>query len=143
MIEIYDMMVWYATIPPSKSFLIWRLLRWMPTDEQTLKQRLCQCAVSVKMIMKPCLSFSFNVGWQRIFGVNFVIFWSSILIILRQAIFFKVFDQGWSPYFKDLILVAITNIIWTIWHDRITIKFKYKKSQLLKLINWSSKKKKN
>lgn len=109
---------------------------------KTLKQRLCQCAVSVKMIMKPCLSFSFNVGWQRIFGVNFVIFWASILIILRQAIFFKVFDQGWIPYFKELILVAITNIIWTIWHDRITIKFKYKKSQLLKLINWSSKKKK-
>jgi len=93
---------------------------------------------SVKMIMKPCLTFSFNVGRQRIFDVNFVIFWASILIILRQAIFFKVFDQGWSPQIKDLILAAITNIIWTIWHERIMIKFRDKRiAILLKLINWS------
>lgn len=110
--------IWSNNIPPSKSFLIWRLIHnKMPKDEN-LRLRdyvtisMCSlCGESEETSKHLLLQCEFaNQIWLWLKGVlNCFIDLSSIVNMM------SIRDRNWSSQLKDVSLAATINVVWVIW----------------------------
>ena len=126
-------LIWNAAIPPSKSFLVWRLIhRKMPTDDN-LCARGCHmpsmctlCGKDAETTNHLFLNCQFALSlWQwlqSIIGYNIDL--SSLLTT------FEVSKRGWSPQSKLAIIAAIINIFNIIWFCRNNYRFNNTKPNL-------------
>lgn len=118
--------IWNASIPPSKSLLMWRILHdKMPTDDHLI-ERGCQitsicnlCGVAAETSAHLFLECTFAIEiwcWlQSIINVN--------VSLHNFAEPFKIYAKNWSPQCKLVILAAIINCFNTIWYCRNQRRF--------------------
>jgi hypothetical protein len=130
--------IWNASIPPSKSMIIWRCLHLkMPTDEN-LAMRGCNlpsmCSLcgnnveSAKHLFLDCI-FSQNIwNWMAsIVQVN--------CHFLEFADVFSICSTSWSPLCNLVIAAAIVNCFYFIWYARNQSRFNDKKIHIGSIIN--------
>lgn len=122
--------IWNSVIPPSKSFISWRLLhRRLSTDENLQK---CGCiTVSVCGLYYQHAKSSDHIFFQCSFAKEI---WSWFSSIIQQSVDLSSFEsilsicnRSWSPQILDVISAAIVNIIWAISFCRNKIKFDNKR----------------
>jgi ribonuclease HI len=119
-------MVWNADIPPSKSFLAWRLMHEkLPTDEN-LMTRGCDIP-SMCSFCHSHVESSFHIFFQCDFAIKL---WSWLAGCLNTTLQFtsmddmwKLCDSNWSPQGKVTIIAAIINLLHTIWIVRNKARF--------------------
>lgn len=118
-----------SSIPPSKSFLAWRILHnRMPTDEN-LSKRGCITVSICSLCYKDA-----ETTTHLFFGCSFAHkLWSwlsdKILYPINTNSLLDVFgtgDRSWSPQVKEVFRAAVINIIWVIWFSRNQIRFNNK-----------------
>lgn len=126
-------LIWNQAIPPSKSFMVWRLFhKKMPTDEN-LKLRGCSfpsmctlCskeAESAEHLFLNCTFAKTLWSWlQSLINLNINV--SSVPSL------FDICNRGWSPQCKLVIISAIVNILNTIWSCRNNLRFNGSKPHL-------------
>lgn len=112
-------------IPPSRSFLLWRLLHQkIPTDDILQKHGwsitsiCCHCGSSSESANHLFLACPFAVNlWQW--------FSSKILQVVDTSSFLNVLNlaDNHSSQIQDLLLAGVVNIIWYIWYSRNRIRF--------------------
>jgi len=111
-------LIWHASVPPSKSFLVWRLFHdKLPTDENLIKRGLqfpsvCSlCGSNQETTSHLFLDFPFAISvWNWLSSITQLnCNLSSFMDILKIA------ERNWSPQCRTVILVACIfyfNIIW-------------------------------
>lgn len=119
-------LMWNSSIPPSKSFLAWRIMHnKLPTDENL---RNCGCTIvsicclygkmdeSTHHLFFTCQFASYLWDWfSNITGCGIDL--SSILSVLGLC------NLNWSQQLRDVILAGVLNIIWTVWSCRNSLRF--------------------
>jgi len=130
--------IWHSAIPPSKSFLVWRLFHdKLPTDENLIKRGLqfpsvCNlCGLSQETTKHLFLECSFAVNiWQWLSSViNISCNFTSFLDILKIA------ERNWSPQCRLVILAACIFCLNSIWHCRNQKRFNNKSFSSRSAIN--------
>lgn len=119
-------LIWNQFIPPSKSLLVRRLIHHkMPTDEN-LRVRgyitVSICSLS-EMSDETSEHLFFNCTFARYI-------WSWLINVLQckpdlSSILsmLSVCNSNWSSQIKHIVLAAIINSIWAIWHCRNKKRF--------------------
>jgi hypothetical protein len=119
-------LIWNVDIPPSKSFLVWRLMHGkLPTDEN-LMTRGCAMPSMCNFCHKHVES-SFHIFFECYFAIKL---WSWLAGCLNLTLQFtsmediwKLCDLSWAPQSKVTIIVAIINLLNTIWLVRNKARF--------------------
>lgn len=118
--------IWSSSIPPSRSFVVWRLLhKEFPTDEQ-LHCRGCTLVSICSLCGRATESFD-----HLFFHCSFASrLWTWLGDILQTSIdqssmlvVLSVCNKQWSSQAKDAVLSAIVHIIWFIWYSRNQLRF--------------------
>lgn len=131
-------LIWSPFIPPSKSFILWRLLHnKMPTDDQ-LKNRGCMmayvcslCCNEEETSMHLFLNCSFAKDiWSRISMIlNCQIDTSSYQSIL------SILKRNWSFQLKDIVLSSLISVICAIWYLSNQVRYKNKHASVSQAIS--------
>lgn len=131
-------LLWNSCIPPSKSFILWRIMHHkMPTDEN-LWIRGCVvvsvCSLCGRAAESTCHLFLDCCFARRLwhsFGsmINSNINLSSFHSVLSLA------TRGWSSQMHDVVIASIINILWGIWHCRNQVRFQNKIINSFQAIN--------
>ncbi|GAU28980.1 hypothetical protein TSUD_391800 [Trifolium subterraneum] len=127
--------IWSPDIPPSKSFLAWRLMHdKVPTDENLIL-RGCSI-VSMCNLCNKHVESSFHILFECEYDVRI---WSWLADCINVVIQFTSLEDmwnlcelNWSPQSKVAITVAIINLLNTIWFARNEARFNNKS------ISWRS-----
>jgi hypothetical protein len=125
--------IWSIELPPSRSFLVWRLFHdKIPTDDH-LKSRGCY----VPSMCNLCSNHeetSFHLFFECWFAIRL---WSWLAGCLNLTLQFtnmedmwKLCELNWSPQSKTTLAAAIVNLLNTIWFARNQLRFSDK------LITW-------
>lgn len=122
-------LIWSTSIPPSKSFLIWRLIHNKVPTEDKLWSRGCH----VVSICSLCCQ-DYETSDHLFFGCSFALrFWHWLSYVLNMPIdtssiqtVLSVCSRNWSFQVKDIIVSAIVNVIGGIWFCRNQLKFEGK-----------------
>lgn len=121
--------IWSNCVPPSKSFLCWRLLHnKMPCDDNLCKRgcnivSMCSlCGVAVETSDHLFLNCAFVQSiWNWL---------SSILQCNLDLSSFNsiltVCSRNWSSQVSDIVSAAVINSIWVIWKSRNSSRFENK-----------------
>jgi ribonuclease HI len=118
--------IWSSDIPPSKSFMVWRLMHEkMPTDENLMTRG---CAIpSMCNLCSKQVETTFHLFFQCDFAR---ILWSWFAGCLNLTIQFttmedmwKLCDLNWSPQSKITVTAAIINLLNTIWLAKNRARF--------------------
>lgn len=130
--------IWNGSIPPSKLFLTWRLiLNKLPADENLISRGCvvvsiyCHCKRQMETtdhLFFHCEYASFLWNWLSNL-LHASIDHSNVLSLL------SILDRNWSSQLKDVILSAITHIIWVIWLSRNLIRFENKYTSAARAIH--------
>jgi ribonuclease HI len=130
--------VWNLSIPPSKSFVIWRCLHSkIPTDDN-LSLRGCNlpsmCSLCEKhvesskhLFLECCFAKNIWSWLAAVLNVNFA--------FLDFSDIFKFCSASWSPLCKLVISAAIVNCVYFIWYARNQRRFADKKVHYSTAIN--------
>jgi ribonuclease HI len=127
--------VWSSDIPPSRSFMVWRLMHdKMPTDENLMIRG---CAIpSMCNLCNKQEETTFHIFFQCDLAVKI---WSWLAGCLNITIQFtsmedmwKLCELNWSPQSKITMTAAIINLLNTIWFVRNQARFNNN------LISWRS-----
>lgn len=131
-------LIWSSSVPPSKSFLLWRILHnKCPTDDQ-LWMRGC-LVVSVCSICGKAYESTMHLFFGCSFA-NRLWNWLSSFLSLHvdssslQSILI-ICNGNWSSQVKDIIVAAIVNIVWVIWFCRNKLRFDGKRISYEAAIN--------
>jgi ribonuclease HI len=127
--------IWSIDLPPSKSFLVWRLFHdKIPTDEH-LKGRGCYIP-SMCNLCSNHEETSFHLFFECWFAIRL---WSWLAGCLNLTLQFTNMEDMWKlcelnfpPQSKITLAAAIINLLNTIWFARNQLRFKDK------LISWRS-----
>lgn len=122
-------LIWSIAIPPSRSFLLWRILHnRMPTDEH-LQSKGCTL-VSVCPLCMQDFETTAHIFLNCSYATNL---WNWLSIILRVPIdhssfsgILAVIKRQWSMKLKDVVLSAVIHILWAIWSNRNLCRFENK-----------------
>jgi hypothetical protein len=127
--------IWNVDIPPSKSFLVWRLMHEkLPTDENMMT-RGCDIP-SMCNFCNHHVETSFHIFFECQFAIKL---WSWLAGCLNCTLQFtsmediwRLCDSNWSPQSKVTLTAAIINLLHTIWMVRNKARFNDT------MINWRS-----
>ncbi|GAU31405.1 hypothetical protein TSUD_370540 [Trifolium subterraneum] len=127
--------IWNTDIPPSKSFLVWRLMHnKVPTDEN-LMVRGCNMP-SMCSICKCHVESTFHIFFECSFATRTWSWFAGILNVVLQLNsmddIWKLCDDHWSPQCKVTITAAVIFLINTLWFVRNQARFHDN------LISWDS-----
>jgi ribonuclease HI len=119
-------LIWNIDLPPSKSFLVWRLFHdKLPTDEH-LKSRGCYVPSMCNLCSNHEES-SFHLFFECGFAIRL---WSWLAGCLNLTLQFtnmedmwKLCELNWSLQSKITIIAAIINLLNTIWLARNQLRF--------------------
>jgi hypothetical protein len=126
-------LIWNNAIPPSKSFMMWRLVyNRMPTDENLairgfLLPSMCSlCCKNLESTSHLFLQCPFALSLWNWFSsvINLNVNLNSIVDVLNLV------SRGWSPQCQITILAAIVSIFNNIWLCRNSVRFKNIKPSL-------------
>jgi hypothetical protein len=128
-------LIWNADVPPSKSILVWRLMHQkVPTDEN-LMLRGCQI-LSICNLCLNTVESSFHLFFACPYAIRI---WSWFATAINSALQFTcmedmwdICDRNWSSQCKVVIIVALVNLLNTIWYARNQARFNDK------TITWQS-----
>lgn len=118
--------IWNKFIPPSKSFLLWRIHHnRMPTDENLwnngciIVSRCCLCGSTAETTEHLFFHCSFAKDLWVWFSdtIKYSVDCSSLQSVMSTC------NLNWCPQVRDLINAGITNIIWALWHCRNKSRF--------------------
>lgn len=130
--------IWSKSIPPSRSFLTWRLiLEKLPTDDNLISRG---CVV-VSMCCHFCkhIETSNHLFFHCEYAAALWNWFGGLLHIhLDHSNFqsiFSILDRNWSGQFKDMVLSSIIHIIWIIWFSRNQLRFDNKHTPVAKAIH--------
>jgi ribonuclease HI len=128
-------LIWNADIPPSKSFLVWRLMHDKLPTYDNLMTRVCSIP-SMCNFCRQHIETSFHIFFECQFAIKL---WSWLAGCLNFTLQFtsmediwKLCDLNWSPQSKVTILAVIINLLHTIWIVRNKARF----NDIM--INWRS-----
>lgn len=131
-------LIWNKSIPPSKSFILWRAMHnRMPTDENLWSRgciivsgcSLCGAAAESTHHLFCSCSFAQKL-WNWLGSIlNFVIDTSSLVSIL------SICSRNWSSQLQEVISAAVVIVIWTIWYCRNKLRFDNKSCTFQSAIN--------
>jgi len=134
----WSKMIWHAAIPPSKSFLLWRVFHdKLPTDDNLSKRgcllpsicNLCGAAQETSIHLFIDCPYATDI-WHWLGSLlNLNCNLTSFLDIIRIS------DRNWSPHCKLVILAAIIYCFNIIWHCRNQSRFNDKKIKVASAIN--------
>lgn len=119
-------MLWNKDIPPTKSFLCWRLMHNRVAIDDNLRSRGC----SIASICSNCLTDS-ETSYHLFFECSFATHsWNWLARILNISFqisnvvdIWKICDRRWSPQCKVVVQASIVNIIYAIWYRRNQARF--------------------
>lgn len=121
--------IWSKDIPPSKSFLAWRLMHDKMATDENLMVRGCSIP-SMCSLCKQGTENSFHLFFQCTFAINLWKWFASILNfnIQFQTVedIWSLADRNWNPQCKLTIISTLINILNIIWFSRNQIRFKVK-----------------
>jgi hypothetical protein len=130
--------VWNLSIPPSKSFVIWRCLHSKILTDDNLSLRGCNLP-SMCSLCEKHLESSKHLFLECRFAKNI---WSWLAAVLNVNFafmdfsdIFKLCSASWSPLCKLVISAAIVNCFYFIWYARNQSRFADKKLQYSTAIN--------
>lgn len=114
-------LIWNHFIPPSRFFLIWRVIHnKLPTDEN-LKLRGCTI-VSICCLCGKSEESTQHLFFNCDFALSLWNWFSSTLGCRLDLTGIKdllaVCNLGWSSQVRDVVLAGIINIVWYIWYSR-------------------------
>lgn len=132
-------LIWSKSIPPSKSFLLWRLLHnKIPTDDQ-LWARGCHI-VSMCCLCGRSYETTHHVFFSCDYASRFCLWLSNCLEIQidHSSIHYvlAVFHRNWYSQVKDVILSAVCYTLGGIWHSRNKLRFDSKVISVEAICNW-------
>ncbi|XP_019431610.1 PREDICTED: uncharacterized protein LOC109338761 [Lupinus angustifolius] len=136
--QIWFSKIWSKAIPPSQSFITWRLINSkMPCDDNLQRRgynmvSICNlCIAHSKTSSHLFFSCPLTIHiWNWINGIfNLTLDISSIKPILQAA------KNYWSDQVKDLFMACIIHAIGTIWWCRKQMRFENKHQSLGYVIN--------
>lgn len=119
-------LIWNPFIPPSKTFILWRLIHnKLPTDEHlwdrgcTVVSMCSLCGMASETSKHLFLYYNFATAlWAWLSGITRCpVDRSSIFSVL------SILDRQWSTHLQHTIIAAITSVIWVIWHCRNGVRF--------------------
>lgn len=118
--------IWNRSIPPSKSFVLWRPLHnQMPTDEH-LGSSGC-IVVSICNLCGKSDESSSHLFLHCCFALSIWRWFSSIIGVAvdlqSSGAVLSIINHGWSSQVQDVILAGISNILCVIWHCRNKNRF--------------------
>lgn len=119
-------LIWNSFIPPSKSFIAWRLIcNRMPTDDNFHK-RGC-VTVSICSLCYKDAESSYHLFLNCQFKKSLWLWLDSSLQMSIDTssleALFSICNKGWSMQMKDVICAAFINILWIIWFSRNKFRF--------------------
>jgi len=120
---------WSPDIPPSKSFLAWRLMHnKVPTDENLMLRG--SYLPSMCSSCHSCSETSFHLFFECSFAIRM---WTWLASILNKSLHFNslddiwsLLDSNWSSQCKVTIRACIVNILNVIWFRRNHNRFQDK-----------------
>ncbi|GAU23976.1 hypothetical protein TSUD_327770 [Trifolium subterraneum] len=125
--------VWNIVVPPSKSFMVWRLFHHkMPTDE----------ILAIRGIQLPSICSLCNKEAETTNHLFFqcpfsLALWNWLASIINQRIDYSSFSAlwqvtngSWNPQCKIVVTTAVIYILNSIWSSRNNIRFKNIKPNL-------------
>jgi ribonuclease HI len=127
--------IWCSDIPPSKSFIAWRIMQdKMPTDEK-LMERGCNIPSMCNLCCNNAET-SFHLFFECPYVVR-IWLWLSSTINLNLHFnsiedIWRLCDRRWNPQCKIVVKAALVNILATIWFVRNQARFSNKH------IHWKS-----
>jgi hypothetical protein len=127
--------IWSSDIPPSKSFLVWRLMHGkIPTDENLM---LKGCLIpSMCNLCSKHVESSFHLFFECDFAIKIWSWFAGCLNMVLQFTsmedMWNLCDLNWSPHSKITIIAAIINLLNIIWFVRNQARFNNK------IISWNS-----
>lgn len=118
--------IWRTCIPPSKSFVLWRLMHnKLPTDDNLYARgcilvSMCSlCGMACKTTEHLFLSCPSAARlWHRLQGMI-----GCAIDTISLASVLCIWDKYWSSQLLGLILTVVINVIWVIWHCRNKLQF--------------------
>lgn len=123
-------LIWNNSVPPSKSFILWRITHNKMTTDENLHCIGCivvsmcsQCGNSYETTKHLFLDCPFAKDlWQWFMSaINCFIDLSSFDAVISLC------HRGWSPQIQDMIISGILNILYAIWRCRNLARFDNKK----------------
>jgi ribonuclease HI len=118
--------IWNIDIPPSKSFMVWRLMHdKMPTDEKLMARG---CSIpSMCSLCNNNAESSFHLFFECPYAIKL---WSWLAGCLNVTLQFssmediwRLCDSHWSPQGKVTLTAALINLINTLWFVRNQARF--------------------
>ncbi|CAJ2663194.1 unnamed protein product [Trifolium pratense] len=130
--------IWNIAIPPSKSFLVWRLFHHkMPTDDALSARGFY--LTSVCSLCKKQSESSLHLFLQCPFALSN---WHWLASLINQRLdlssytsILNITSAGWNPHCRITITAAVINIFNSIWQSRNNLWFKNIKSNLTSIIS--------
>lgn len=130
--------IWNPAVPPSKSFVVWRLLHnRIPSDEQLIR-RGCHL-VSVCNLHSAVVETTDHIFLYCAFAKSL---WNWLSSAFNRQVdvssirtILSVCYESWSPQMKDIITAAIINILWIIWYARNKARFEGKQISIRNAIS--------
>ncbi|CAJ2650982.1 unnamed protein product [Trifolium pratense] len=130
--------IWNIAIPPSKSFLVWRLFHHkMPTDDALSARGFY--LTSMCSLCKKQSESSLHLFLQCPFALSI---WHWLASIINQRLdlssytsILNITSAGWNPQCRITITAAVINIFNSIWQSRNNLRFKNIKPNLTSIIS--------
>lgn len=131
-------LIWNVVIPPSRSFLVWQIIHEkLPIDENLRKRG---CVIVSRCDLYGLTSESsdhlfFHCPFaKRLWAWLSAATNTNIDLSNCQSIF-GICEKSSSSQVRDVLLAAIINIFWMIWHCRNSSRFQNQHLQLSTAIN--------
>nr|KYP31516.1 Putative ribonuclease H protein At1g65750 family [Cajanus cajan] len=134
--------IWNKHVPPSKSFVLWRLLHGKILTEDQLRRK----GVIITLVCSHCyndLETSKHLFCECPFALQLWEWLSRLMdVTLNTSNILEILQKPWSKFAKLIILSSITFTIDEIWNNRNMIKFhncsnrlEYLKNKIITLVN--------
>lgn len=119
-------LIWHPNVPPSMSFLFWRLMhRHMPTDDNlwargcTVVTMCSLCEKAVESAEHLFLACPFTQGlWNWLMGT----LCCNIDLTSFETVLYTC-NKNWSKQVGVVVLATILNVFWVIWLCRNKLRF--------------------
>lgn len=118
--------IWNKVVPPSKSFLIWRIIHGKFPIDDMLRLRCCHM-VSIISLCRCDYETSDHLFLQCKFASKMLNWLGDFLSISVDTSYIisalNLCQRRWSSLMQDVVLSGIANTLWFIWFSRNKARF--------------------
>lgn len=124
-------LIWSRAVPPSKSFLIWRIMHHKVLIDDNLWGRGCYM-VSMCSLCGMSYETTDHLSFQCPFTIRIWAWFSSLLDLQldnsSMMAILSILQRNWKPQTQNIILSGIENSVHAIWTCRNALRFDNKKT---------------